>query len=61
MNAKRTLAKIAVAALTARAATHVNVSRDTADTTVRQTSTTAHPVSFTSTYSVTLLKAICTQ
>lgn len=46
MNAKRTLAKITVAALIARAATRVNVSRDTADTTVRQTSTTAHPVSF---------------
>lgn len=61
MNAKRTLAKITVAALIARAATRVNVSRDTADTTVRQTLTTAHPVSFIEIYSVTLLKDLCTQ
>lgn len=54
MNAKRILAKMVAVAWTAQAATHVNVNLDTADTTVRQTLTTAHPVSFPSAYSVTL-------
>lgn len=46
MNAKRILAKMVAVAWTAKAATRVNVNLDTADTTVRQTLTTAHPVSF---------------
>lgn len=42
---------MAVAASTAMAAIHVNVSLGTVDTTARMTLMNAHPVSFTSTYS----------
>lgn len=45
MNAKRILAKMLVVASTAKAATRAYVNLDTADTTVKQTLTTVHPVS----------------
>ena len=45
MNARRAPVRTELAAATAKAATHANVSPDTADTTVRPTLTIACPVS----------------
>lgn len=64
MNAKRIPAKIMVAALTVKAATHANVNLGTVDTTARQTLMTAHLVSFSVTVSADVLfhgNCFCTQ